>query len=196
MSTPKAFLALSCAALTAACAWAAEPIKPEHRVVTLTPQETQAAKVFTEQVKEYLVLHRKLEASLPKLPTEATPEQVDKNQRGLWSLISAERANAKPGEFFTPVMQELVRRTMTAVLRGPGGDTIRASLMDENPGVKNLKVNDRYPDSIPLSTMPPQVLEPLPKLEEDLEYRFVGERLVLVDAHAHLIVDFTEDVLP
>jgi hypothetical protein len=44
--------------------------------------------------------------------------------------------------------------------------------------------------------MPPPVLEPLPKLEEDLEYRFVGERLVLVDAHAHLIVDFTEDVLP
>lgn len=196
MPSSKRLLAASCAALAAALTWAAEPIKPEHRIVMLTPEETQAAKVFTERVKEYVVLHRKLEATLPKLPKEATPEQVDENQRGLWSLISAERANAKPGEFFTPVMQGLVRRTMATVLRGEGGDTIRASLMDENPGVKNLKVNDRYPDSIPLSTMPPQVLAPLPKLEEDLEYRFVGERLVLVDAHAHLIVDFTEDVLP
>ena len=58
-----------------------------------------------------------------------------------------------------------------------------------------LRVNDRYPDAIPLSTMPPQVLKALPKLEEDLEYRFVGERLVLMDAHAHIIVDFTDDVL-
>jgi hypothetical protein len=196
MSTPRRFLAVSCAALIGALAWAAEPIKPEHRVITLSPKETQAATVFTERVKEYLVLHRKMEASLPKLPKEATPEQLDKNQRGLWSLISAERADAKPGEFFTPAMQGLVRRTMKAVLGGPDGKTIRASIMDENPGVPNLKVNDRYPDTVPLSTMPPPVLEPLPKLEEDLEYRFVGERLVLVDAHAHLIVDFTEDVLP
>jgi hypothetical protein len=44
--------------------------------------------------------------------------------------------------------------------------------------------------------MPPQVLKALPKLEEDLEYRFIGERLVLMDAHAHIIVDFTDDVLP
>ena len=67
--------------------------------------------------------------------------------------------------------------------------------MDENPGVPTLRVNDRYPDAIPLSTMPPQVLKALPPLEEDLEYRFVGERLVLMDAHAHIIVDFTDDVL-
>jgi hypothetical protein len=40
------------------------------------------------------------------------------------------------------------------------------------------------------------VLKALPKLEEDLEYRFIGERLVLMDAHAHIIVDFTDDVLP
>ena len=33
-------------------------------------------------------------------------------------------------------------------------------------------------------------------LTEDLEYRFIGERLALVDAHAHIIVDFTNDVLP
>jgi hypothetical protein len=44
--------------------------------------------------------------------------------------------------------------------------------------------------------MPPQVLKALPKLEEELEYRFIGERLVLMDARAHIIVDFTDDVLP
>ena len=49
---------------------------------------------------------------------------------------------------------------------------------------------------MPLSTVPPQVLEGLPKLPEELEYRFVGERLILLDPHAHIIVDYMERVFP
>jgi hypothetical protein len=29
-----------------------------------------------------------------------------------------------------------------------------------------------------------------------MEYRFIGRRLVLIDSHAHLIVDFTDELLP
>jgi len=36
----------------------------------------------------------------------------------------------------------------------------------------------------------------MPKLSEDLEYRFVGDWLILLDVHAHVIADFIEDVLP
>jgi hypothetical protein len=57
-------------------------------------------------------------------------------------------------------------------------------------------VNGRYPDGVPLTTMPPQVLAALPKLPPELEYRFIGERLVLLDGPAHLIVDFIQDALP
>ena len=178
----------------AACAEA--PIPPERRVMTLTEDELNAAKEFDARVKDYLALHRKLEATLPKLSKESTPEEVDKNQRALGALIKAERAGAKRGEFFTPGMGALVRRTLKAVLAGPDAKTIKGSIMDENPGVPGLSVNDRYPDEVPLSTMPPQVLEPLPKLDEDLEYRFVGKRLVLLDVHAHIIVDLTDNVLP
>jgi hypothetical protein len=68
--------------------------------------------------------------------------------------------------------------------------------MDENPGLPTLVLNERYPPSIPLSTMPPQVLAPLPKLHGELEYRFIGLRLILVDTEADIILDFTDDVLP
>lgn len=112
------------------------------------------------------------------------------------ALIKTARADAKRGDLFTPGMLALVKRVLAGVVGGPDGATIKASIMDENPGVPNLAVNDRYPDAIPLSTMPPQVLKALPKLEEELEYRFVGERLVLMDAQAHTIIDFTDDVLP
>ena len=49
---------------------------------------------------------------------------------------------------------------------------------------------------MPVSTVPPQVLQTLPKLSEDMEYRFIGDRIVLLDAHAHLIADFIDDALP
>jgi hypothetical protein len=59
-----------------------------------------------------------------------------------------------------------------------------------------IAVNQPYPDQIPLSTMPPQVLQWLPKLPEELEYRFVADRLILMDVHAHIIVDYIEGALP
>jgi hypothetical protein len=36
----------------------------------------------------------------------------------------------------------------------------------------------------------------LPKMPEELEYRFVGRNLVIMDEHAHLIADFVSDAIP
>jgi hypothetical protein len=47
-----------------------------------------------------------------------------------------------------------------------------------------------------LSGMTPAVLKALPKLEEEFEYRFIGKRLILMDANAQIVIDFTDDVLP
>ncbi len=70
------------------------------------------------------------------------------------------------------------------------------AIMDENPGIPTLKVNERYPDTVPLSTIPPQVLEGLPKLPEEMEFRFVGNSLILMDVHAHTIADFVPHAFP
>jgi hypothetical protein len=40
------------------------------------------------------------------------------------------------------------------------------------------------------------VLQGLPALPEELEYRFIGNRLILMDVHAHLIADFVDNALP
>jgi hypothetical protein len=174
-------------ALTAAYAVEAPPARPS---------EAQAIAAFETHVKEYVALHEKLEATLPRFHKRSTPEQVDKNQRALGDLIKAARRDARPGEFFTPGMQAFVRRILAEVLSGPDGKTVRSSIMDENPGLPRLVLNERYPSSIPLSTMPPQVLAPLPKLKGELEYRFIGSRLILVDTEADIILDFTDDVVP
>ena len=34
------------------------------------------------------------------------------------------------------------------------------------------------------------------KLEEDLEYRFIGRHLILLDSHSHVVADFIPDAIP
>jgi hypothetical protein len=151
---------------------------------------------FMERVKAYVALHKKIEDSLPRLPKEATPKQIDDNQRAFAALIQKARASAKRGDIFTPEMSAYVKRVLARVFGGAEGKQLRASIMDENVKPMTLKVNQPYSDEIPLTTMPPEVLQTLPSLPEEMEYRFVGEHLILLDPHAHIIVDFVVDALP
>ena len=154
---------------------------------------------MNDRVKEYVKMHIKIERSLPKLPKEATPEQIDKNQRALQKMVQEARATAKPGDIFTSEARPVIKRLLASVFGGPDGKQLKASIMDESqavPSAAKLIVNARYPDNVPLTSVPPQVLQTLPKLTEDLEYRFIGDSLILLDVHAHVIADFIEDVLP
>lgn len=158
--------------------------------------DAQALAGLQDRVKVYLALHNKLEATLPNLPKEATPQQIDAHQRALAGLVQAARRGAKPGDLFTPESRRVILKLMTRVFGGPDGRQLRASIMDENPGNLRITVNSRYPDTVPLSTVPPQVLAGLPTLPDELEFRFIGRRLILMDVHAHIILDFIDNALP
>ena len=41
-----------------------------------------------------------------------------------------------------------------------------------------------------------RVIDRVRKLSEDMEYRFIGRALILLDAHAHIIADFIDDAIP
>ncbi|MEO8522897.1 MAG: hypothetical protein ABI603_16130 [Acidobacteriota bacterium] len=151
---------------------------------------------FDARVKDYVALHRRLEDTLPHLSNNSTPQQIDSHQRALARLLQEARADATPGAIFTSDIQAVVQRLMAQVFGGPDGAALKASIMDENPGPLKLTVNSRYPDTIPLSTVPPQVLQGLPTLPEELEFRFIGRHLILMDERAHLVVDLMENVLP
>jgi hypothetical protein len=177
-----------------------EAAPPTKRVVgPLTPEDARALATMNDRLKEYVDLHLEVERSLPKLPQDATPEQIDQNQRLFETRMREARAGAKPGDLFTPEARPVILRLLETVFGGPDGQSLKASIMDENPvspaSIK-LAVNSRYPDVVPLTTIPPQVLQTLPELTEDLEYRFVGDWLILLDTHAHIVADFIEDALP
>ena len=174
-------------------------VPPEKRAPTTSPKKSvnpddpnaEVIKDFLKRVDVYVALHKKLEQTLPPLPKQTTPQIIDQHERALAKLVQAERKGAKQGDVFTTHMQALVKRLLVPIFRGADGAHVRAEIMDnEYKGNVVLTPNGRYPDEIPVSTVPPQVLQFLPKLPEELEYRFVRQSLILFDPHAHIIPDW------
>jgi hypothetical protein len=160
---------------------------------SVNPNDTNAVtiKEFLKRVDAYVAIHKKAEDSLPALPKQTNPQQIDVHERALSKLIQAARKGAKQGDIFFPAMQGIVRRLMAPVLAGPEGAHVRDEILDKESKAKVvLTPNARYPDEIPVSTVPPQVLQNLPKLPEEMEYRFVRQNLILFDPHAHIIPDW------
>jgi hypothetical protein len=152
---------------------------------------------FTQRVDAYLKVQKAELAKLPKLKDGSTPLEIDQHQRALGAAIAKVRAGAKQGDIFTPDMQRVARKLMQQLFKETRKRReLREAVMDENPTAVRFKVNDRYPDAVPLSTMPPDVLRNLPPLPEGLEYRFVGDVLILLDPDAHIVVDFVTRALP
>lgn len=174
-----------------------ESAPPTKRVVgPITEADAKALETMNDGMKTYVELHKKLEDGLPKLPDSATPQQIDTNQRELEKRVRQARASAKQGDIFTPQAQVVIKRLLAQIFDGPDGKQLKASILDEYTGNAKVAVNGRYPDDVPVSTVPPEVLQVLPKLAEDMEYRFIGDTLIILDGHAHVIADYIPDALP
>lgn len=174
-----------------------ENAPPTKRVVgPLSEADAAALATMNDRLKAYLEQHKKVEEALPKVPKDATPQQIDQHQRQFEKRLREMRKGTKQGDIFTAEAEPVIRRLLKAVFDGPEGKQLLATILDENPVGMKLAVNMRYPDEVPISTMPVEVLQTLPKLSEDMEYRFIGRHLILLDAHAHIVADFIADAIP
>jgi hypothetical protein len=117
---------------------------PTERVVgPLSPADALALATMNDRLKDYIDLHTKLERSLPRLPKDATPQEIDKNQRAFEALVRNARARAKPGDIFTPEARPVIKRLLATVFAGPEGQQLKSSIMDENPVGLTVAVNGR-----------------------------------------------------
>lgn len=160
--------------------------------VTLAPE---IAAEFTKRVQAYADLSKTLATRLPKLPKETTPQQIDQDQRAFEQLVVQARVDARQGDLFIPEMQSYVRTLLADVFSDTLGAAERRAVHDEPHPVRPV-INKRYPDDVPMATMPPRLLANLPTLPDQLEYRFVHNDLILLDVHAHVILDFIENAMP
>src|SRR5687767_6975727 len=187
LKRPALSLLLSC--LAVCCA---------HRAIGAQVQTNPEAQVladFKSRIDAYMELHKKLEKESPPLKETNDPAQIHASQEVMGKKIQQARKTAKPGDIFTPEIRQLFRRLMYPETRGKEGAEVKASIKEDAPKGVPLRVNAKYPEGVPLPTVPPSLLAALPKLPEDLEYRIINKDLILRDVHANVIVDYIPNAI-
>ena len=153
---------------------------------------------FEKRVGEYLKLHKSVEGSLPRLKKTENPEKIERHEHELARKIREARGPVGQGAIFTPEIGAEFKRLISIAMQGQKATVVKQSLKHAEPVnlSKRLRVNHSYPEHLPLQSTPPTLLENLPKLPPDLEYRVVGHDLILRDAKANLIVDLLPNAIP
>jgi hypothetical protein len=182
---PIALLILSMAAI--ACSEAAEDRGSKS-------DASQTIQDFETRVSHYLDERKKRAGDSTNSMNSV--EKLNRSQQTVAQKTKQTRQEAKQGDVFSPAIAAYFRRQILATLQGPQGPRIRASLRNAEP-IRDvpLKVNQLYPQEVPLQSTPPTLLQNLPALPEELQYRIVGHTLLLLDVAPKLVVDFIPNAL-
>ena len=156
--------------------------------------QAQALKGFTDRVKAYVDLQRKMQTRFPQLSPNDDPGKLEAHQRALADAIRQARADARQGDIFGDAANQF-RRAIKEDAESRTSRDIRAA-KEEVPQKTRPKVNMEYPEKIALATVPPLLLERLQRLPDGVEYRFMGRDLILRDSFSNLIVDVVPEAVP
>ena len=147
---------------------------------------------FTTRVQSYFDLRSELEKELPALTVTDDPAEIRRTVRALAQKIRVARAEARQGDIFTPAVSAKFRKVLMLEMN----TRTWAAMMDDNPGEFSARINDSYPEQKTVSTVPPNILAALPRLPADIEYRFLGRHLILLDTRASVIIDRIPYAIP
>jgi hypothetical protein len=161
----------------------------------------QFTEYFARRTDEYVALHRRLERLVGPETLFVDPREDYANREALADLLRAARPGSAEGDFFCPDVAEVFRVRIAHTLRA-----IQATAVDVLRDNDESPYEEGWPDGAPLvvngrfdwrlgNAIRPSLLHALPRLPEELEYRFVGADLVLLDVHANMVVDILRDAL-
>ena len=152
---------------------------------------------FRGSVQHYLDAVRKPLQTGKTMQRKQSAQALSTKRQELANEARAARPDAKQGDLFTPPVAEAFRRLLATTFAGPEGTRIRVSLRRAEPLSKlHLKVDDTYPQGIPLQSTPPSLLQNFPALPKGVEYRIVDHTLILRDTEANTVIDYLPDAIP
>lgn len=140
---------------------------------------------FSKRVQRYFDLRSKLQEGLPPLRVTEDVSEIRSVRRALARRIQAARDGAQEGDIFTPAISAEFKEVLALEMNAKAW----AVIMDDNPGEFSHDINGIYPDGKPYSTVPGTILAVLPTLPDDVQYRFLGRHLILLDTRANVILD-------
>lgn len=154
--------------------------------------ESQAIVQFERATDNYAFAHRRIERRLPSVDVTADVATLRRSIDTMAEAIRTARPNAREGDLFAAPVRPVLRALIVRAMR----------LHDVTVADLNEEVTDGAPPRLAVNgdmpwrqtgSMPPCILEVLPTLPPELQYRFVGADLILVDVHASLVVDILRD---
>jgi hypothetical protein len=163
-----------------------------------TAAEERAVGRFQLAVSAYVMLHRELEQSLPQLEVTDDIYALYEASEALAGSIRAARPDARAGDLFDSEVSDFLRTRIRKALTDRDveiNELLEGMMAEVPPGTEPPHVNGRFPWEWG-AAVPSCVLNVLPDLPEELEYRFARRTLVLVDTHADLVVDIMLGALP
>lgn len=189
-------LALLLTVLGAASAWncAGGSLLHAAQEGTVNPR-AEAMTAFQARAEAYMKLHERVADGLPPLEETEDAVKITAREKALGAAIRKARAGAREGDIFG----EGVRPLFEKILREDWDERSRRSkyaIEAQVPDRPGVRVNEVYPELRELATVPPVLLQRLPRLPDGLEYRLFGRHLILRDTTANLVVDVLRDVLP
>jgi hypothetical protein len=146
---------------------------------------------FSTRMDAYAELRRALEEGLPALKVTDNPSEIHRAEILLAQRIRAARRGTGRGDIFT----ENIRKGFRQLLRPVTNPGTCSVVRDDNPGEFAYPVNSAYPKDKPLSSVPPSMLNVLPRLPVDVWYRFLDRDLILHDSRANVILDRIDDAI-
>ena len=150
--------------------------------------DVRAIVEFQRAADTYAFMHRQVERRLgQEHRRRGQPADVIEAAELATAIVTG-RSNGSESALFTPRVADAFRRLSARAAREPG-----CNPGELRSGVWALRqVNSSAAGTTPLT---PCLANALPALPDELEYRSAGTMLVLVDSHAHLIVDILPALL-
>ena len=158
--------------------------------------EGAAINQFDAAIARYLALRKKLLGEVAGPVPESTAPKLTQASDALAAAIQRSRPKARPGDLFMPEVTKVIKRRVVDAVQQDNLAPVLAAIDDEEAGPKAPSIHMRFPAAGPMATMPPTLLAALPKLPKELEYRIIGNYLILRDVDAALIVDVIPDAIP
>jgi hypothetical protein len=154
-----------------------------------------ALQEFSERCAAYLKLRADLADKLQPLSPTASATELRARQDALTAAIRRARSGAKQGDVIPATVRRIIREAVAADFRQRHPDTRRAAL-EEVPSGPLPGINRNYPERAALPTVPPLLLANLPKLPDNLQYRFFGRHMVVLDLDLEIVIDYVPNVVP
>jgi hypothetical protein len=177
------------AAVTLASAAPSSSLQPER----VNPHAAALAELEA-RLESYVQMRKGLERKLAPLSTTPSPAELTSRQASLAEAMRLSRQGARPGDLVPTGATEFIRQTVRQYVTRQTAPEREAMLKDVPDGTP--VINAGFPPQAAMPTTPPLLLRGLPPLPDNLQYRFYGTHVAIVDGDLDIIVDCVADALP